>query len=375
MSEAALMKLYQWPLLAAYAVAIASSAKSFRDNPVIGSEYLNRLGLHLLRRRIARRMGIRRRTQLASSIPPADRAAFDRDGFLLKRDFLDPETFARLRNEIMALHTNAREAIIGDTLTRLIPLDAQNLRLVPTVRAVFEGSVFRSLMGYIGSFRRRPHLFVQTVFSQVLKDAPPDVQSFFHSDTFHPTVKAWLYLEDVEEDSCPFTYVPGSHVANRRRLAWERQVSIGAAKSNDPLTAEGSLRISDEKLAQLGYAPPQKLAVGANTLIIADTSGFHKRSTSADQSRRISIWAYSRSNPFLPWTGGDLSALPLVQGRAVRVFWFVQDLSKRLLGSKGGWRWVGLRTPATPPSLYSDADESTEAANTDEKPTRYNLAR
>jgi hypothetical protein len=33
------------------------------------------------------------------------------------------------------------------------------------------------------------------------------------------------------------------------------------------------------------------------------------------------------------------------------VFWFVQDLVKRMTGAKGGWRWVGLRMPATPPFL------------------------
>ncbi|WP_158601879.1 phytanoyl-CoA dioxygenase family protein [Pararobbsia silviterrae] len=351
------MKPYQWPMLVLYAAAIFSQSKSFRDNPVIGSTRLNTMGLHLFRRRLAARMGARRRAQLASRITAEDRAAIDRDGYIVKRDFLDPQTFAALRDEILGLQTHAREAVIGDTLTRLIPLDVWNLRKVPTTRTVLEGPDFNDLFAYAGSFKRRPRLFVQTVFTQVLKDAPPDVQSFFHSDTFHPTVKAWLYLDDVDPASCPFTYVPGSHLANRRRLAWERRVSFDAATSADPLTAEGSLRVTEAELARLGYAPPVSLAVGANSLVIADTSGFHKRATSADQARRISIWAYSRSNPFLPWAGGDLTRLlPAAHSAGLHLFWFAQDQVKRMRKARGGWRWVGVRTPATPPVLETSSE-------------------
>jgi hypothetical protein len=346
-------------MLLVYAAGIFSQSKSFRDNPVIGSARLNQWGLHIWRRRIARRMGVLRRAQLAPLISDADRAAFERDGFLLKRDFLDPETFRKTRDEILALQTDAREAVIGDTLTRLIPLDVKNMQRVPTARNVLESPSFMNLLAYVGSFKRRPRFYVQTVFTQVLKDAPADIQSFFHSDTFHPTVKAWLYLDDVGAGSCPLTYVPGSHVANARRLAWERRVSCAAACSCDPLTAEGSLRITEEELARLGYRPAETLSVAANTLLVADTSGFHKRTTSEGQARRISIWAYSRSNPFMPWAGGDpVRALPTLQSWGLRMFWFMHDRSKRMSRATGGWRWVGVRTATTPPVPNVGADAS-----------------
>jgi hypothetical protein len=337
----------RWLLFPFHAMAILSATKSFRDNPVIGSPALNRLGLHIARRRLAARMGALRRHQLMGLLSAEDRAAFERDGFVVKPNFLDDATFRAFHDEIMGLNVPAREAVIGDTLTRLIPLDGPTLGRLPTVRSVLEGPAYRGLLDYIGSFRRRPHLYVQTVFSRFC-DAEPDIQSFFHADTFHPTLKSWFFLQDVEEDAAPFAYVPGSHYANRRRLAWERRVSRTARDAADRLTAEGSLRISEAEIRRLGYGPAQKLPVAANTLVVADTSGIHRRSTTDRGAVRVSIWAYSRSNPFLPWVGGDIAAMPVVKGHALRIYWAFADRLKDARRVRRDWRWVGHRSPLTP---------------------------
>jgi hypothetical protein len=336
-------------MMPAYVLAIASSAKSFRDNPVIGSPGLNRRGLHILRRELARPLGAYRRRRLEGLIDEGDREDFSRDGFIIKPDFLDPEIFKMLRDEILNLNVPAREAIIGDTLTRLIPLDGRLLPKLPTTRSVLEGKYYRGLLAYVGSFRRVPHLYVQTVFSKHRPDAEPDIQSFYHSDTFHPTVKSWLFLDDVKADSTPFTYVPGTHIANRRRLAWERRTSMTAHQGTDTLTAEGSFRISEAEIRRLGYGAPVSLPVAANTLVVADTSGFHARGTAAGKTMRLSIWAYSRSNPFLPWTGGDLVGLPFVKAHALRLYWAITDRMKDKRKAPRDWRWVGNRSPLAPP--------------------------
>jgi hypothetical protein len=82
--------------------ALATGAKSFRDNPVIGSQALNSRGLHARRAKLAHDLAWKRRARLAHLISPADRAAFDRDGFVLRENFLPPDDFARLRDAIMA---------------------------------------------------------------------------------------------------------------------------------------------------------------------------------------------------------------------------------------------------------------------------------
>ncbi|WP_158292098.1 phytanoyl-CoA dioxygenase family protein [Paracraurococcus ruber] len=336
----------RWLLAPVHLLALAGQAKSFEANPLLGSSRLNRLGLHLARRRLAARLGARRRARLAALLPVAERAAFDRDGYLAIPDFLPPAEFAALRAEILACRAPAREFQDGATLTRLIPLDGRALRHLPATRAALLGPRYLGLHAYAGSHRQRPHLLVQSVFSGV-RDAPPDVQTAWHSDTFHPTVKSWLFLTEVAEDAAGFTYVPGSHRPTRRHLAWERRASRTAATAPDAMTRQGSLRVEEAVLARLGYPPPRKLAVAPNTLVIADTSGIHRRGIAAGTACRIAIWGYARGNPFWPW---PTPPLPM-PGFALRGFWAVQDAVARLTRRRGGWRWVGERTPDAPPAL------------------------
>ena len=329
--------------------ALFTAAKSFRDNPILGSAALNRRGLHLHRRLIAGKLGAARRERLEHLIPTNDRAAFERDDFVLRQGFLDPDTFAAFRSEIMGLVSPAREAVIDNTLTRLIPLDGPTLRAMPTVRAVLDGPTYRGLIDYVGSFRRRPALYVQTVYSNHC-EGPRDIQSFLHADTFHPTVKSWFFLDDVEADAAPFTYVPGSHRDTRRRLAWERRCSIAARASPDRMHSEGSFRVSEPELARMGYPPPRRLPVGANTLVVADTKGFHARGDTARSARRIAIYVTSRPNPFLPWTGGDILGPTGLGSRLLRLGWAAGAARARLTRRPPLWCWVGMRSPTTPPS-------------------------
>ena len=130
-----------------------------------------------------------------------------------------------------------------------------------------------------------------------------------------------------------------------------QRTRVSAAQGNDRLTAEGSFRITEAEIRRLGYGAPVSLPVAANTLVVADTSGFHARGTAAGKTRRLSIWAYSRSNPFLPFTGGDLAGLPIVKDYALRVYWALTDRLKDTGKAPRDWRWVGNRSPLAPPEI------------------------
>jgi hypothetical protein len=330
--------------------ALATGAKSFRDNPVIGSPALNRRGLHARRAKLAHDMAWRRRARLKHLIAPKDRAAFDRDGFVLRHDFLPRAEFERLRDSVLAHEAPAREMLQGDTVTRRIAVDPAFIAAVPEIKGLLSNRDWRGLNRYVGSFDQEPLTYVQTILSHV-RDVEPDPQTAVHADTFHPTVKAFYFLTDVAEDEGPFVYVAGSHRLTPARLAWEHEASLRVAAGGDRLSARGSLRASTADLQTMGLPPPHAFAVPANTLVVADTVGFHARGLSARPSVRVEIWTYGRRNPFLPWAGLDLGSLPGIAERRIPMMWQARDLMKR--AGLGGQPWtdVGLLRPADPPGL------------------------
>lgn len=333
-----------WLLAPWHVAALATGAKSFRDNPVIGSPALNRAGLHIARMRLAYRMAEWRRRRLSALISEADRMAFEREGFILKSNFLPAADYAALKEQVLSFRGPVRHQLQGDALTRRIPLDRTTLGRLPALRGLVESPEWVGLVRYVGSFRLEPLVYIQTIFSRV-RDAPPDPQTRLHADAFHPSVKAWFFLTDVAGDEGPFLYVPGSHRPTRRRLAWERRVSITAARSADFQSSRGSLRITPEAVRRLGFGEPKAFAVPQNTLVVADTLGFHARGVSTRPSVRLEIWAYGRRNPFLPWLGFDPAALPFVKGRAVPLYWSAIDLGEQLHLLKNPWRTAGTATP------------------------------
>jgi hypothetical protein len=338
-----------WLLTPFYLAALATGAKSFRDNPVIGNPTLNRMGLHVVRMRQAEAMADRRRRDLLHLIAADDAAAFRRDGFVLKQNYLPAPLFEALKQEALSCQAAARDMIQGDTVTRRIALDRQTLAGLPHVRGLVENPQWLGLVRYVASSALNPLIYIQTIFSRLRGDTI-DPQTYLHSDTFHSSVKAWLFLTDVTEEDGPLVYVPGSHRLTKRRLAWERNASIGARHNLVFQTARGSPRIAPAELPRLGLPEPRALAVPANTLIVADTLGFHARARSARPTIRVEIWAYGRRNPYLPWLGLDPLAAPFVNARAASLTWSGMDFAERLGLKKNPWRPAGVVTPMAPPS-------------------------
>jgi hypothetical protein len=339
------MKPWRWLLLPLWAGAILTSRKGFGRNPVLGSERLNRRGLHVWRMSAAHAMADWRRRRLAGRLAPEDAAGFARDGFIAKPAFLPPDRFRALVAEIESLAAPAHEMQEGGAVTRRIALTPALLRSMPATRALLASPQWRGLLAYVASFDVEPMVYVQTILAGAAGDEP-DPQTALHVDTFHPTMKAWFFLEDVAATTGPLTYVPGSHRLTRRRLAWEKRRSVLATQKG--ARKGGAFRIGAGDLKRLRLPPPHRFAVAANTLVVADTSGMHARGRSEGPSIRIEIYAHSRRNPFVPLVGLDPWALPGLRGRKVPLYFWLHDRLAPLGLMREAWRRAGRIAPGAP---------------------------
>lgn len=319
-----------------WAAQLATGTKSFERNPVIGSRWLNERGLHTARVRLAGRIAEMRRRRLASLVSEADRAGFERDGFVIRPNFLPDAEFAELLRQVKAYRGMLREIGEGDTILRKIALDPKTLAALPALGRLLRHPEWRGLIRYIGSRDAEPVVWIQSILRHA-HEGPADPQTALHADTFHPTVKAWLFLTDVAADAGPFTYVPGSHRLTPERLDWERRMSLAAPSSRDADTRQGSFRIEPGELAALGLPEARIFAVPANTLIVADTFGFHARGPSAGRSVRVEIWAYGRRSPFVPWPGLDWWSGAALARRSL-LGWRLGDMLERAGVKPHRWR-------------------------------------
>ena len=333
-------------------VQLVTQSKSFTANPVLGSRRLNRAGLHVARLLVAHAVMRLRMAMLSGGVDPRHREAWYRDGFVVVPDAIDAATVARLRAEIRASETEVRECVQGDTLTHRAALDPASRDQLPLANAVLERPAIRRLLRFAAAKAVRPLAYVQTIRNNAIDGAPEDPQKTLHSDTFHPTMKSWLFLDDVDASKGPFTYVPGSHRPTRARLAWEYRKSVEIAGGADRYSGNGSLRLTGRDLDAMGLPEPVALEVAAGTLVVANTHGFHCRGRAAGRASRTELWTLSRSNPFNPSPGLDLALLDRWQHRALGLWRRHEDRRAERRGTRSSWHVVDL-----PNTLAGDVDD------------------
>jgi len=122
--------------------------------------------------------------------------------------------------------------------------------------------------------------------------AEQDPETELHSDIFFHTHKAWLYLNDVEEEHGPLVYVKRSHHLRPSQLYYAYKESC---------TRNGrSRRISRAELKRLGLEETI-MSCPANTLVVANVCGYHRRLRGKPGRNRYALQVSLRFNPFTLW--------------------------------------------------------------------------
>lgn len=217
-------------------------------------------------------------------------------GMVYLENVLGADSAAEIAEEIG--RTPAQDGRTPETTILNLPEDGPARRaaevLWGAVKVVYRENVLKEV--------RRT--FMLRTYLQHLINAPDDAddQKVFHSDTFFPALKFWYFPKAVRKDEGPFWYVPRSAGLSDGVIAWHeaRVEDIKAGRVESWRGAghlEGSFRISEEEITGLGLqALP--VCVEADSLVIANVFGFHKRGDTKRPTRRLSIHGSIRLNPF-----------------------------------------------------------------------------
>lgn len=228
-------------------------------------------------------------------------ASLEREGYAMIPDLLPTEAFVQARAE-------ALEALANETALRRVHdhggAVVEHLRLsevrdrYPVLKLIAEHPVILDLLS--GAERRpvRPWSGLVAVERVTFQPADRhDAESDLHTDIFFNSHKAWYYLDDVEPEDGPFVFVPRSHRLSVGRL---RRIYDESVTTN-----RGSRRIAADELAAHGEAE-RAFTCRANTLLSANTSGFHRRSRGVAGHTRLAVIFNCRANPFFPhWLQAD----------------------------------------------------------------------
>ncbi|WP_298608338.1 phytanoyl-CoA dioxygenase family protein [uncultured Thiothrix sp.] len=316
-----------------------TTAKSFKGNPIIGSPTLNKLGLHISRVVLAH-ISMRFRMWLLSfGVDPDDQMSYQQNGFVAKENFVSAELFQQIETEIRNFHGEIRECQQGDTQNHRILLDPATLAKLPYTQQLLNDKAFKRLLRYTAGHRRMPFFHIEQVRNGVA-NAGSDPQKSLHADTFHPTMKFWLFLDDVDEHNGPFTYIPSSNQLTRQRLHWEYQTSQIAYRHPDSYSARGSFRVSPADREALGLPEPKAFKVRKNTLVIGNTFGIHGRGQADAGSTRLAIWGMSRTNPFIPFPGLGLTLFDRWQYTLLNTIRTWQDRKAAKQGRQAAWHRI-----------------------------------
>ena len=317
-----------------------TTSKSFKDNPIIGSPLLNKLGLHVVRLVSSHSIMRVRMWMLSLPISADDRRSYFDHGYIIKENFLTEEDFLKLEAEARSFNGEIREARQGNTLTHRGVLSPEVLENQPEIKKILFNRSFSQLMRFASGHFRDPLYYLEEVKNGYCKGAE-DPQKTFHNDTFHPSMKCWFFIDDVAVNSGPFTYVPNSHKLSLKRLKWQYKMSLNARDSSNNLHARGSTRFTEEDLKELGLPEPHAFAVKKNTLLIANVFGIHRRGESDQKSTRLALWGDSRTNPFIPFPGIGGSIANQVQYYFLGLYRKSIDEKAEKRGVRSPWRVIG----------------------------------
>lgn len=268
----------------------------------VGSVLENRLGLQVFRL-IGKHVAWRLRSRSTDSYIRQYLNTLERDGVLVIPDFLPEEDFQRVKREHDSAKSEMtfgsfREIEYGRLQVANFDLNGDKSHMPAIRKCLQENPLILKLASAVirREIKSNPSIRI-SVYRKVSDTAPDnDIENVLHADLHAPTVKAFYYLDDVDENNGAFVYVKGSHRLTLNRIRHEYSISVRTAKLNrgdevaPNLLAERGTNaravISEKQVGELEETP---ICGKANTLVIANNMGFHRRGNFTGEKPRETI--------------------------------------------------------------------------------------
>lgn len=169
-------------------------------------------------------------------------------------------------------------------------LNAENLS--STANKYFFNSFFDKVAMHYVSKNVKAYQKMYEIKGSKGKFATTDI---FHFDDWKKRFKVFLYLNDVNENNCPFCYIPESTKIDKKKLIKQFEyIALGKSGAYGyylPHEMENVLKKRNNK---------ELLVTGeAGTIILVDTRGLHRGSPSLNDNQRelLGIYYDLRSGP------------------------------------------------------------------------------
>ena len=273
-----------------------SSTKNFAGLNYTKEQALN--GIHIIRSHFAHLINKMRRK--VNGYKTRYAVEFDNRGIVVINNFLDSKLQSDVIEEIKKFPLATAKNNIN-----IITYLSDEYKLKNVLNNSDMKRIVFDCLGIDADHPEANSLYLNNTYVQRLHNvvSDGDVQKITHSDTFFPCVKWWYFPEEVKETGGPFTYVPRSHVFEGNRINFEfiQSCNIVEGKIDSSRTyshIEGSFRVFDNELADMNLKAIT-YPVLANTLVVANVRGFHRRAEVVTEARRNAIHGSIRTNrPF-----------------------------------------------------------------------------
>ena len=152
----------------------------------------------------------------------------------------------------------------------------------PLVKVALDAKLLEIVAGYLGMW---PCLHSIGAWLNYPTNAAATSSQLWHHDPEDlKIIKAFIYLEDVGEENGPFTYIPRTHPFGAD--------VIEAAKQK---TKE---RLEDNQISNVFAPHAWRVCTGpANTMILADTVGYHRGGKPTSGQRILVTFTYTSGTP------------------------------------------------------------------------------